>query len=114
MSDPDIWGFIVVLAGAAATLLWRALGVALSGRLRPNSPVIDLVGCIAYALLAALVTRMILLPIGPLQATGLGNRLAAAGIAVAVFFVLGRNLVAGVIAGGGALALLAGVGAVFW
>jgi branched-subunit amino acid transport protein len=114
VSDPDLWGIVVVLAGAVATLLWRALGVALSGRLRPDSPVIDLVGCIAYALLAALVARMILLPIGPLQATGLASRMAAAGIAVAVFFALRRNLLAGVIAGGCALALLAGLSAVPW
>lgn len=112
MSDPDLWGIVVVLAGAAATFLWRALGVTLSGRLRPDSPVIDLVGCIAYALLAALVARMILLPIGPLQATGLASRLVAAGVAVAVFFALRRNLVAGVVAGGGALALLASATAV--
>ncbi len=107
MSDPELWGLVVVLAGAVATLIWRALGVALSGRLKPDSPIIDLVSCVAYALLAALIARMILLPIGPLQTTGLANRLIAAGVAVAVFFAFRRNLAAGVIAGGGALALLA-------
>lgn len=113
MSDGELWGAIVVVAGAIATLIWRALGVALSGRLKPDSPVLELVGCIAYALLASLVARMILLPIGPLQATGLPARLVAAGVAVAVFYALGRNLLAGVVAGGGALALLAGGFAVF-
>lgn len=107
MSDPEQGALAVVLVGAVATLFWRALGVALSGRLKPDSPVVDLVGCIAYALLAALVARMILLPIGPLQATGLVTRLAAAGIAVAVFFAFRRNLAVGVIAGGVALATIA-------
>jgi branched-subunit amino acid transport protein len=108
MSDAELWGTVVVLVGAVATLMWRALGVALSGRLKPDSPILDLVGCIAYALLASLVARMILLPIGPLQATSLSVRLVAAGVAVGVFYALGRNLLAGVVAGGGVLALLGG------
>lgn len=106
MAEVPAWDFVVVLAGAAATLLWRALGVALSGRLKPDSPILDLVGYIAYALLAALIARMILLPIGPLQGAGFGVRLAATAVAVLVFFALRRNLLAGVLAGGGALALL--------
>jgi branched-subunit amino acid transport protein len=108
MADGELWGLVVVLAGAGATFVWRALGVALSGRIKPDSPFLHLVGCIAYALLAALVARMILLPTGPLQATGLPVRLVAAAAAVAVFFALRRNLLAGVVAGGGMLALLAG------
>jgi branched-subunit amino acid transport protein len=112
--DADLWGTIIVLAGAAATLMWRALGVTLSGRLKPDSPTLDLVGCVAYALLASLVARMILLPIGPLQAVGFPARLIAAGVAVGVFYALRRNLLAGVVAGSGALALLAGGFAVSW
>jgi branched-subunit amino acid transport protein len=34
--------------------------------------------------------------------------LVAAGVAVGVFYALGRNLLAGVVAGGGVLALLGG------
>jgi branched-subunit amino acid transport protein len=106
--DADLWGIAVVVAGAVATLIWRALGVTLSGRIKADSPVLDLIGCVAYALLAALVARMIVLPIGPLQATGLPVRLLAAAVAVVVFYVTRRSLLAGVVAGGGALALLAG------
>jgi branched-subunit amino acid transport protein len=108
MADDTLWPYVVVLVGAVATYLWRALGVAMSGRIKPDSPFLDLVAYIAYALLAALVARMILLPIGPLQGTGLATRLAAAAVAVAVFFAFRRNLLAGVVAGGAALAVLAG------
>lgn len=111
MADGDLWPYAVVLAGAAATHLWRALGVVMSGQVRPDSPILDLIGCIAYALLAALVARMILLPVGPLQGTGLAARLAATAIAVAVFFLFRRNLLAGVVAGGVALAAAAGFSA---
>lgn len=111
MSD-DVWALAVVLVGAVATLLWRALGVVLSGRIKADSLLLDLVGCIAYALLAALVARMILLPIGPLQAVNLPARLVAVGAALLVFYVFRRNLLAGVLAGGATLTLLA-AGAVF-
>jgi branched-subunit amino acid transport protein len=111
MADGDLWPYAVVLAGAAATHLWRALGVAMSGQIRPDSPILDLVGCIAYALLAALVARMILMPVGPLEDVGLAIRLVAAAVATAVFFALKRNLLAGVVAGGATLAALAGYSA---
>ena len=103
----DAWPLVVVIVGAAATYLWRALGVAMSGRLKADSLIVDLVGYIAFGLLAGLVTRMILLPIGPLQATDLWVRLSATAVAAVVFFALRRNLLAGVLAGGAALALLA-------
>ena len=109
MPEGDLWPYVVVLAGALATHLWRALGVAMSGQIRADSPLLDLVGCIAYALLAGLVARMILLPVGPLQGTGLAARLAATAVAVAVFFVFRRNVLAGVLAGGMALAALAAI-----
>ena len=106
----DIWGplrpYLVVLVGAIATYMWRALGVALSDRIRADSALLDLIGCIAYALLAGLVARLILLPAGPLQAASLGARLVAAVAAIAVFFVLKRNLLAGVIAGAATLSVL--------
>jgi branched-subunit amino acid transport protein len=108
VADGDLWPYAVILVGAVATELWRALGVAMAGRIKPDSPILDLVGYIAYALLAALIARMILLPIGPLQGTSLATRLIATAVAVAVFFGFRRNLLAGVLAGGATLAALAG------
>jgi branched-subunit amino acid transport protein len=100
--------YVAVAVGALATYMWRALGVALSGRIRDRSPVFDWVGCIAYALIAGLVARMIVLPVGPLQAAGLAPRLAAVAVAVLVFYAARRNLLLGVAAGA---AVLAGIAA---
>jgi branched-subunit amino acid transport protein len=100
--------YLAIAIGALATYMWRALGVALSGRMRERSPVFDWVGCIAYALIAGLVARMIVLPVGPLQAAGLVPRLAAAAVAVLVFYAARRNLLLGVGAGA---AVLAGIAA---
>jgi branched-subunit amino acid transport protein len=102
--------WIVILVGAAATYLWRALGVALSGRIDPEGLVFRWVGCVAYAVLAGLIARMILLPVGSLAGTPLLSRVAAATAALAVFYLARRNLLLGVVVGGSALTGLSFLG----
>ncbi len=106
----DDWttaAWTVVLAGAAGTYLWRGLGVVLSGRINPEGPVLRWVGAVAYASLAALIARMIVLPAGSLQGTSLAARLIAAALALGVFYLSRRSLLLGVTVGGGALVALA-------
>lgn len=104
--SPAAWPWLVVLAAAAATYTWRALGVALSGRIDPEGPVFRWVGCVAYAVLAGLIARMILLPVGSLATTPMASRAAATAAALAVFYLARRNLPLSVLAGGGTLTLL--------
>ena len=99
------WPILVMIVGAAATYVWRALGVALSGRIDPEGTLFQWAACIAYALLAALVARMILLPTGPLAETPMIDRLAAAMLAFTVFFASRRNMLLGVGVGAGVLVL---------
>ncbi len=103
---PDWWPFAVILVGAAATYVWRGLGVALSGRIDPGGRAFEWAACTAYALVAALVARMIVLPTGPLAETPLADRLGAAALSLAVYFLAGRNMLWGVGAGVAALTLL--------
>jgi branched-subunit amino acid transport protein len=104
----DYWAYVVLTAGAAITYFWRGLGIAMAGRLRPNGRVMDWIGCVAYALLAGLISRMIVVPIGPLAETTLTVRLASVAIALAMFLALRRNVLLGVVAGATALVLLSG------
>ncbi len=98
MGDP--WLYIAIAIGAAGTYLWRALGVAFAGRVAAEGRALEWITCIAYALLSALVVRMILLPVGPpLVATSTSGRAGAALVAVAVYFATRRNILAGVSAG---------------
>ena len=101
------------IAGSAlVTYLPRGLGVFFSGRLDTDGPLFRWVSAVAYALLAALIARLIVVPLGPLQATSLPDRLAGAALALIVYLLSGRNLMLGVAAGGVSLALLkiAGIG----
>lgn len=101
---PALW--LALLAAAVVTYAWRGLGVVMAGRIDPAGPLFRWVGCVAYALLAGLVARMILLPIGPLAETPMATRILATCAGLLVFLVLRRNLLAGLAAGLGMLLAL--------
>lgn len=91
------WWFLLV--GAIVTYAWRAAGVALSGRIDPNSALMRWTSCVAYALLAGLIARLIVAPQGSLGDTALWMRLSAAGLALAIYFLCRRSIPLGVAAG---------------
>lgn len=97
MGEAMLW--VVLAMGAVATYLPRLLGVVLSGRIDADGAVFRWVGCIGYGLLSGLIARMILLPVGPLQETDLSNRMAAAALALSVYFLTRRGILAGVATG---------------
>lgn len=98
-------GLLVLVCGAG-TYLWRGLGVTLSGRIRPESAVFTWVGCVAYAMIAGLIARIIVMPVGILTKTLLEHRLLGCAVALAVFFLFRRNLFIGVVTGGIVLMVL--------
>lgn len=107
MSGGEGAGWGLVLAAIAATYLWRFLGVALTRHIDPDGAAFRWVSAVAYAMLAGLVARLLLLPSGALAETALWIRLAATAIAFAAFFLAGRNLPLGLAAGVGTFMLLA-------
>jgi branched-subunit amino acid transport protein len=111
MAEPDLvagpwWPYVLVIVGGLATYFWRALGVALSGRIDADSRLFEWVACVAYAMLAGLIARMIVLPNGPLAETASADRIAGAVVALTIFFLTRRNVGLGVAAGAGALVLI--------
>lgn len=102
--------WIGLLIGAVATYLSRAAGVLLSGRIDPDGAIFEWFTCVAYAILAGLVARMVLLPVGSLQEIDLGVRMVSAGLGVAGFLIGGRRIQWGVIAGLSAITLLSSAG----
>ncbi|MGI8895221.1 MAG: AzlD domain-containing protein [Casimicrobiaceae bacterium] len=97
---------LLILGCALATYLWRGLGMLVSGRVRMDGEFFIWAGCVAYALIAGLAVRILLLPTGTLAATPLPERLIACAIALIVYFVFRRNLLAGIAAGFVALVTL--------
>ena len=97
MADP---GLLVLLAAAVAgTFAWRFAGVLVAGRVQEGSPFFAWVGCVAYAIAAGLMMKLLLFPGGALASTTLSDRLLAFALAVAVFFLAGRRLVPALVTG---------------
>lgn len=99
---------LLVLGCGLATYLWRGLGMLVAGRVRMDSEFFSWAGCVAYALIAGLAVRIVLLPTGTLAATPLTERLLACAIALIAYFVFRRNLFVGIAAGFVALVALVG------
>lgn len=97
---------LIITLAAIASYASRGLGALLSGRISPDSAVVDWITCVTYALMAGMVVRMIALPIGALTTTPDWMRLVSTVIGLAVFFTSRRNVAAGVAAGSLTLALL--------
>lgn len=93
----DLW--LLLSACAAATYLWRGLGVLLSGRLNPQSGMFEWVSCVAYALVAGLIARIIVAPSGLLAQTALTDRLLACGVALLAYHLARRNMFVGLVCG---------------
>lgn len=90
---------LMIIACGCGTYVWRALGVVLSGRLKTDSELFHWVSGVAYAMIAALVSRMVFMPAGMLAQSALPERLVACAVALAVYFGTRRNLFLGVGAG---------------
>jgi branched-subunit amino acid transport protein len=87
---------LLVIASAIGTYVWRGLGVLLSGRIRVNSELFNWVACVAYAMVAGLISRILLIPSGMLVQTLLVERLGACVLALIAYYVSRRNLLVGV------------------
>jgi branched-subunit amino acid transport protein len=101
----ELW--ILLAICALATYLWRGPGVPLSEGMEPSGEAFTWVSCVAYAIIAGVVSRMLLMPTGALAETTLAERAIGSGVALAVYFLLTRrNLLVGVVAGAATLWLL--------
>lgn len=99
MHDTWWWPFVmIVVAGWLATDVWRWIGVFASGRLREDSEILIWVRCVATALVAGLISKLILFPQGVLGETPMWLRIAATGAGFAAFFLSRQKVIVGVLA----------------
>ena len=84
---------LVILVTSLATYLSRFLGVVSSEKMDIKSKIFRWFNCIAYAILAALIARMVVFPAGVLAETSLLIRLFILGGSIFLFFITKKNLV---------------------
>jgi branched-subunit amino acid transport protein len=101
----ELW-LLLALCGLA-TYLWRGPGVLLSAGIDPRSEAFTWISCVAYAIIAGVVSRMLVMPTGALaETTALERALGSAAALGAYYWLTRRNLLVGVAAGAAALWLL--------
>ncbi len=105
---------MALIAASAATYVWRGAGAALAQRIGVGGAAFEWFSCVAYAMLAALVARLILLPGGILNETPLVDRVGATTFGLVVFFAIRRNVFVGTIGGLAAFVALAHLRAEGW
>ena len=105
ISRPPLW--LYLCAGIAGTLSWRVIGVALSGKIDESSPTFQWITAVSYAMVAALLVRVVLLPSGE---SGTFLTFAVRGIAFAcallAWFLLKKSIIWGLVSGGVSYTLL--------
>lgn len=93
------WPYLFILvAGWFATDLWRVLGVYLGGRIDEQSDMLVLVRCIATALVAAVISNLVLFPVGALATIALPVRIGAVAVGFAAYRLFGKSTLVGIIA----------------
>lgn len=107
MDDPRLW--IVLLIATAVTYVWRGSAVAIAKQISPTGAASQWFSCVAYAMLAGLIARIIVIPIGVLAETLLFDRLIATAAALIFFFLFRRNVLTGTVVGVAVFIALTGV-----
>ena len=90
---------LIIMVGTLMTEPWRWAGVRLSRDLSVDSEIFRWVRAVSTAMVAGLVARLLVFPIGQLDTIPLSVRLAAFAIGISVYLFMGRRLALGVAAG---------------
>ena len=84
---------LVILVTSFATYLSRFLGVISSEKIKETSKIFKWFNCIAYAILAALIARMIVFPAGVLSESEIFFRFVVLISAIILYLMTKKNLV---------------------
>lgn len=76
MHDFGFWhSWLAVGLAAIGTFIWRLAGVILASKIPAQSPLMDWINTMAYAMVAGLLMLILVYPTGILAASGLDDRL---------------------------------------
>jgi Branched-chain amino acid transport protein (AzlD) len=93
-SSAALW-LTLAVAGTAANEIWRVSGVWLSRGVDPQGSIMLWVKDVSTALVAALIARLLLQPLGSLAFITGGVRLIAFATGIAAYFLSHRSLAIG-------------------
>ena len=101
----ELWGILALVT--LATYVWRASGATMAAYIQPDGALFQWFSCLAYGMLAGLISRIILMPVGILAETPLADRLLALAVGFVFFMMVGRNMLTGLVVSVGVFGALA-------
>ncbi len=107
LSSLQVWSTLAI--AAAGTYACRALGVVVSDKINQDSEFFRWLSAVTYALVAALVVRMVLMPVGPLASVPAGWRVGFCAVSLLVMVVGSRRRPALALFSGTVLMLIYGM-----
>lgn len=101
---PGLWGqwggyLPFFLAGFLVSEPWRWAGAIVGRSIDPDSELFSWVRAVSTAIVAGLVSRMLVFPTGELALVGLGLRITAVLIGIVAYYLAGRRLGLGIAVG---------------
>ncbi|MGE3247218.1 MAG: AzlD domain-containing protein [Beijerinckiaceae bacterium] len=97
-----MWPYLArVIFGFLPSEVWRLMSIYIASGIDEKSEVFQWVRAVSTTLLAGVVANILLAPSGALAKVPLAARLGAMGIGLAVYFLTGRSVINGVLAGVG-------------
>lgn len=84
MNWPAQGPWLALIGASVGTYMCRAIGVAMAGRMNPDSEFFRWLSAVTYAMVAALSIRLLVLPQGPLATVPLWLRMSICALSVAV------------------------------
>jgi hypothetical protein len=95
----DVGAITLVSVAILGTYGWRFIGVLAAGRIEEGSKYFVWVTCVAFAIAAGLMMKLLILPGGVLADTSLMDRAIAFLAAISVFYLAKRRLVPALVLG---------------
>ena len=100
----ELWGVLGLVS--LATYVWRFAGATIAARIDPGGAWFQWFSCLAYGMLAGLISRILLMPVGIMADTPLGDRMVALAAGFVLFVAFRRNMLLAMVGSVGVFTLL--------
>ncbi len=89
--------YIAIIIASIATYFCRSLGVISAAKLNTDNPIFNWVRCVSIGVIIAVISRIILYPVGVLEETSLIGRIIATFSLIIIYFISNKNLLLSVV-----------------
>jgi hypothetical protein len=98
--------WLILILVILGTFFWKVIGVVAAGKIRDDSDVLEWVSCVAFAITAGIMIKVLMAPSGILAEAPLLARFCGVALGVTAFFLSGRKIFVGIGVGLSVFAIL--------